>query len=61
MSDGGGSENMITGDTPDFEVQLIPSWIVFTAADNYRISQYARFKVKFSKILIKNVTFIVEF
>ncbi|CAG9535161.1 unnamed protein product [Cercopithifilaria johnstoni] len=39
-------ENKATGDTPDFEVQLIPSWIVFTAADNYRVSQYARFKIR---------------
>lgn len=44
------SENKGAGDTPDFEVQLIPSWIVFTANDNYQISQYTSFKVNFSKI-----------
>lgn len=33
------------GETPDFEVRLIPSWIIFTATDNYRTPQCARFKV----------------
>ncbi|VDM08854.1 unnamed protein product [Wuchereria bancrofti] len=44
--DSNGLGSKTAGDTPDFEVQLIPSWIVFTAIDNYRISQYASFKIK---------------
>ncbi|MCP9257475.1 Major sperm protein [Dirofilaria immitis] len=44
--DGSNSMNKILGDTPEFEVQLIPSWIIFTAVDNYRTSQYARFKIR---------------
>ncbi|KAK6102951.1 hypothetical protein QQG55_10530 [Brugia pahangi] len=39
-------ESKTAGDTPDFEVQLIPSWIIFTAIDNYQIPQYASFKIK---------------
>ncbi|KAL3993702.1 MSP (Major sperm protein) domain family protein [Acanthocheilonema viteae] len=46
LNDSGSSENKAIGDTPDFEVQLIPSWIIFTAVDNYRVSQYARFKIR---------------
>lgn len=36
----------VPGDTPDCEIQLIPSWIVFSAEDSYRTAQYASFKVK---------------
>ncbi|EFO16487.1 hypothetical protein LOAG_12020 [Loa loa] len=46
IDDNSSIENKLAGNTPDFEVQLIPSWIVFTAVDNYRISQYATFKIK---------------
>uniref|UniRef100_A0A0R3RXS4 Major sperm protein n=1 Tax=Elaeophora elaphi TaxID=1147741 RepID=A0A0R3RXS4_9BILA len=46
LDEGAGSVSKTIGDTPDFELQLIPSWIVFTAADNYRVSQYSRFKIK---------------
>lgn len=51
----GSSENKTVGDTPDFEVQLIPSWIIFTANDDYRTSQYARFKVNFSEVSVERI------
>uniref|UniRef100_A0A915PTN7 Major sperm protein n=1 Tax=Setaria digitata TaxID=48799 RepID=A0A915PTN7_9BILA len=39
-------DSKVLGDTPEFELQLIPSWIVFTATDNYKTAQYTRFKVR---------------
>ncbi|VDN04474.1 unnamed protein product [Thelazia callipaeda] len=39
-------EDRNLGETPEFELQLIPSWLVFSADTNYIDDQFACFKIR---------------